>query len=45
MFFARKETHKSTCGKKKKVAAFRKWHVGAWTGLIWLRIRTDVGHL
>jgi hypothetical protein len=24
---------------------FRKWHVGARTGLIWLRIGTDGGHL
>jgi hypothetical protein len=24
---------------------FRKWDGGAWTGLIWLRIRTGVGHL
>jgi len=24
---------------------FRKWDVGAWTGLIWLRIGTDGGHL
>jgi hypothetical protein len=23
---------------------FRKWYVGAWTGLIWLRIGTDGGH-
>ena len=23
----------------------RKWDVGAWTGLIWLRIETGVGHL
>jgi len=24
---------------------FRKWDVGEWTGLIWLRIGTDCGHL
>jgi len=24
---------------------FRKWGGWAWTGLIWLRIRTDGGHL
>ena len=24
---------------------FRKWNVGAWTGLIWLRIGTGGGHL
>jgi len=24
---------------------FRKWDVGAWTGLMWLRIRTGDGHL
>ena len=24
---------------------FRKWDVGAWTGLSWLRIGTGVGHL
>jgi len=24
---------------------FRKWGVGAWTGLIWLRIWTGGGHL
>jgi hypothetical protein len=24
---------------------FRKWDVGAWTGLIWLRTVTVVGHL
>jgi len=24
---------------------FRKWDVGAWTGLIWLRIGTGDGHL
>jgi len=24
---------------------FRKWDVGEWTGLIWLRIRTGGGHL
>ena len=24
---------------------FRKWDVGAWTGLIWLRIGTGSGHL
>jgi hypothetical protein len=24
---------------------FRKWDVGVWTGFIWLRIRTDGGHL
>jgi hypothetical protein len=24
---------------------FRKWDVGAWTGLIWLRIRTGGGYL
>jgi len=24
---------------------FRKWGVGAWTGLIWLRIGTGGGHL
>jgi hypothetical protein len=24
---------------------FRKWDVGAWTGLSWLRIGTSVGHL
>jgi len=24
---------------------FRKWDAGAWIGLIWLRIGTDVGHL
>jgi hypothetical protein len=24
---------------------FRKWNVKAWTGLIWLRIGTDGGHL
>ena len=23
---------------------FRKWHVGAWTGSSWLRIRTGGGH-
>ena len=23
---------------------FTKWDVGAWTGLIWLRIGTDGGH-
>ena len=24
---------------------FRKWDVGVWTGLIWLRIGADGGHL
>jgi hypothetical protein len=24
---------------------FRKWDVGIWTGLSWLRIETDGGHL
>jgi hypothetical protein len=24
---------------------FRKWNVGAWIGLIWLRIGTSGGHL
>jgi len=24
---------------------FRKWDVGVWTGLSWLRIRTGGGHL
>ena len=24
---------------------FRKWNVGIWTGLIWLRIGRGVGHL
>jgi hypothetical protein len=24
---------------------FRKWVVGVWTGLNWLRIETNVGHL
>jgi hypothetical protein len=24
---------------------FRKWHVRAWTGSIWLRIETSGGHL
>jgi len=24
---------------------FRKWDVGVWTGLIWLRIGTGSGHL
>jgi hypothetical protein len=24
---------------------FKKWNVGAWTGLSWLRIKTDGGHL
>jgi len=24
---------------------FRKWVVGVWTGLIWLRIGTGAGHL
>jgi hypothetical protein len=24
---------------------FKKWNVGAWTELIWLRIRTGGGHL
>jgi hypothetical protein len=24
---------------------FRKWYVGEWTGLSWLRIGTGVGHL
>jgi hypothetical protein len=24
---------------------FRKWDVGAWTGLIWVRIGTGGGHL
>jgi hypothetical protein len=24
---------------------FRKWNVGTWTGSIWLRIGTSVGHL
>jgi hypothetical protein len=24
---------------------FRKWDVGVWTGLIWLRIETGGGHL
>jgi len=24
---------------------FRKWDVGVWTGLSWLRIGTDDGHL
>jgi hypothetical protein len=24
---------------------FRKWDVGVWTGLSWLRIETGVGHL
>jgi len=25
--------------------SFRKWDVGVWTGLSWLRIGTDTGHL
>jgi hypothetical protein len=24
---------------------FKKWDVGAWTGLIWIKIGTDDGHL
>jgi hypothetical protein len=24
---------------------FRKWDVGVWTGLVWLRIETACGHL
>jgi hypothetical protein len=24
---------------------FRKWNVGIWTGLSWLRVETDGGHL
>jgi len=24
---------------------FRKWDVGAWTGMIWLRIGTGGGHV
>jgi hypothetical protein len=24
---------------------FRKWHMGVWTGLSWLRIETGGGHL
>ena len=27
------------------VRIFRKWDVGLWTGLSWLRIRTGGGHL
>jgi len=45
LFSVRTETHKSTSGKKMTLAVFRKWHVGAWTGLIWLKIGTGVGHL
>ena len=25
--------------------SFRKWHVGAWSGSMWLRIGTGGGHL
>ena len=32
-------------GKKILRRIFSKWNVGAWTGLIWLRIGTGGGHL
>jgi hypothetical protein len=32
-------------GRKVLRWIFRKWNVGVWTGLIWLRIGTVVGHL
>jgi len=32
-------------GKKILRWIFRKWDVGAWTGVIWLRIGTGGGHL
>jgi len=32
-------------GRKILSWIFRKWHVGVWTGLSWLRIGTGGGHL
>jgi hypothetical protein len=32
-------------GEKILIWIFKKWDVGAWTGLIWLRKGTDGGHL
>ena len=32
-------------GRKILKWIFKKWDVGVWTGLIWLRIRTGGGHL
>jgi hypothetical protein len=32
-------------GRIKLRWIFRKWHVRAWAGLIWLRISTGGGHL
>jgi hypothetical protein len=32
-------------GRKIIRRIFRKWDVGIWTGLNWLRIETDGGHL
>ena len=32
-------------GRKILRGIFRKWDVGAWTGLLWLRLRTRDGHL
>jgi hypothetical protein len=32
-------------GRKILICIFRKWDVGAWTGLSWLRIGTGGGQL
>jgi len=33
------------CGWEGDIKIFNKWDMGAWTGLIWLRIGTGGGHL
>ena len=35
----------SVDGRKILRWIFRKWDLGVWTGLSWLRIRTGGGHL
>ena len=44
----RKEDHLEVPGVEGRITLgliFRKWDVVAWTGSIWLRIRTVGGHL
>jgi len=42
----RKRDHLEDQGLDRRIIGwiFRKWDVGTWTGLIWLRIGTGGGH-
>jgi len=43
----RERDHLEDSGIDRKIILrwiFRKWDVGAWTGLIWLKTGTDVGN-